>query len=174
MNENNWLAFFVLPFHSFLEFGAGSNDASFQIFVKLERPALEIRIAELRVNVTIAREKFIRELNETVVSDNFDPVIFISNLEKNLALYEEEAQKAVEGGLNLLKNEKKEDFPSKAEKWNLAQAIFFASTVCTTIGSYHNDLFPSRLVGFLLMSKTKLFQATETLYLRRSRVDFFV
>jgi hypothetical protein len=61
-------------------------------------------------------------------------------LSDQLSIYEEEAQKAVEGNLMLTNTTSKElngtdhAFPIQSEKWTLMQAIFFASTICTTIG----------------------------------------
>lgn len=43
------------------------------------------------------------------------------------------AQNAVQGGLLLSANE---SFPVAVEKWNIFQAVFFSSTVLTTIGKY--------------------------------------
>lgn len=103
------------------------------MFVKLEKPALEQSEAELRTQITIAREQFLNiTLQAFKLSDenrNF--------LSKELELYEEAAQQAVEGNLALIhSNDDDDPFPSKAEKWTLMQAIFFASTVCTTIGKF--------------------------------------
>jgi hypothetical protein len=150
MNENNWFAFFLLLFSRLcLKSGAISDKISFQIFVKLERPSLEARTAELRANAILARDNFIQNLTETVVSRDFDAENFVIKLEEQLVLYEVAAQNAVEGGLDLLKDPINGDFPSKKDKWTMPQAIFFASTVCTTIGSYQNNFF--HLVKFNLL-----------------------
>lgn len=64
-------------------------------------------------------------------------------LSRNLDIYEEAAQKAVQGNLDLISNFENpeiESFPSSVEKWTLMQAIFFASTVCTTIGTQNNKI----------------------------------
>ena len=42
-------------------------------------------------------------------------------------------QEAAEGGLLI---EADEDFPPQNDKWSMMQAVFFASTVLTTIGWY--------------------------------------
>jgi hypothetical protein len=67
---------------------------------------------------------------------SFNRSFLIGQLEE----YEKAAQAAVEGNLDLLITEGDDEsvqiFPSKAEKWTLMQAIFFASTVCTTIGKH--------------------------------------
>lgn len=97
--------------------------------MQLERPALEKSERHLRDNIIKARDEFIsniinsHDLNETYLSSQ-------------LELYEKAAQDAVEGNLDLInaKDTELEPFPSKGEKWTIPQAIFFASTVCTTIG----------------------------------------
>lgn len=106
-----------------------------QVFVKLEKPALEKSEGELRTQITNARERFLNiTLEAFKLSDenrNF--------LSKELEQYEGAAQQAVEGNLMLMHlSDEDIPFPSKTEKWTLLQAIFFASTVCTTIGKFSN------------------------------------
>lgn len=101
--------------------------------MRLEKPALEDREAYLRTQITTAREKFlnitIQAFQLTDEKRNF--------LSKELEQYEVAAQEAVEGNLMLIhSNDEDDPYPSKAEKWTLMQAIFFASTVCTTIGKF--------------------------------------
>lgn len=111
-----------------------------QVFVKLERPALMARENLLRENTKVSRDNFLMTLNETVTSDEFDKDTFMKELEKQLVIYEAAAQEAVQGNLELKQNSMKGgtvfDFPPNDIKWNLEQAVFFASTVCTTIGRY--------------------------------------
>jgi potassium channel subfamily K protein len=51
-------------------------------------------------------------------------------------MYEKVAEEAVQGGLTL---SAKYNFPVETEKWSIMQAIFFASTVLTTIGEYRRE-----------------------------------
>lgn len=46
------------------------------------------------------------------------------------------AQRAVQGGLVLSAEQK---FPMMVEKWSTLQAVFFSSTVLTTIGECNNN-----------------------------------
>lgn len=50
-----------------------------------------------------------------------------------LAKYEVAAQHAVQGGLLLSSDS---NFPVITEKWSILQAVFFSSTVLTTIGKF--------------------------------------
>lgn len=96
----------------------------------------------LRENIRNAREIFIANVigQAAPIEESF--------LEEQLAVYEVAAQKAVEGNLNLIiGNDTVESFPSKAEKWTIPQAIFFASTVCTTIG--YGNIVPNTFEGRL-------------------------
>lgn len=61
---------------------------------------------------------------------------------KQLVIYEQAAQDAVAGNLLL-----EEPFLPKSEKWTIMQAIFFASTVCTTIG--YGNIVPETFEGRL-------------------------
>lgn len=104
------------------------------MFVQLERPALEKSTQELRENITLARISFI----EDVINAHKENYLDVAFLKEQLEHYESAAQDAVEGNLQLSNADSNdtlvEKFPSKAEKWTLIQAMFFASTVCTTIG----------------------------------------
>lgn len=105
------------------------------MFVKLERPTLEQSTLELRGNITRARMSFI----EDVILAHKENYLDVGFLKEQLEYYEQAAQDAVEGNLQLSNadsNDTAEQFPSKAEKWTLIQAMFFASTVCTTIGEF--------------------------------------
>lgn len=66
-------------------------------------------------------------------------------LSEQLDSYEKAAQDAVEGNLMLTdvnaNDTLQKQFPSKGDKWTIMQAIFFASTVCTTIGEIENSFW---------------------------------
>ena len=113
----------------------------FQVFVKLERPALEEREAKLRNEMILAREDFIESISKYSESQNK------SFLMEQLKMYEEKAQEAVEGNLMLTIADGIDPFPAQTEKWTILQAIFFASTVCTTIG--YGNIVPETFEGRL-------------------------
>ncbi|XP_055683012.1 potassium channel subfamily K member 15 [Lutzomyia longipalpis] len=96
------------------------------VFRELELPAERARVVELR---DIVREKRLNFL--TAIANNTD----VRNLERlismELAKYEISVQEAVEGGLVISIDD---DFPADEEKWSVMQAVFFSSTVLTTIG----------------------------------------
>ncbi|XP_059617700.1 TWiK family of potassium channels protein 7 [Phlebotomus argentipes] len=96
------------------------------VFRELELPAERARVVELR---DIVREKRLHFL--TTVANNTD----VRNLERlisvELAKYEVSVQEAVQGGLVISVDD---DFPADEEKWSVMQAVFFSSTVLTTIG----------------------------------------
>ncbi|CRK90411.1 CLUMA_CG004127, isoform A [Clunio marinus] len=117
------------------------------VFVTLERPALEANEAELRASITIAREKFIEVILDAHTEDYLD----IQYLTEQLEEYEQTAQDAVEGNLQLVfeksNDTEVEKFPAKGEKWSIMQAVFFAATVCTTIG--YGNIVPATFEGRL-------------------------
>uniref|UniRef100_T1GAC1 Uncharacterized protein n=1 Tax=Megaselia scalaris TaxID=36166 RepID=T1GAC1_MEGSC len=97
---------------------------SLQIFRQLERPAEEQRIASLRQIVRTQRQEFISVILNT--TENLDAIL-LDQLEK----YEMSVQEAAEGGLLILAVK---DYPQLYDKWSMMQAVFFSSTVLTTIG----------------------------------------
>lgn len=102
--------------------------------MQLEKPALELATQQLQIDTKEAREDFISK----IVSADFIDEDF---LKEQLKIYERAAQNAVEGNLEL------EEFAPKNDKWNLMEAIFFASTVCTTIG--YGNIVPVTFEGRL-------------------------
>ncbi|XP_055709623.1 TWiK family of potassium channels protein 7 isoform X2 [Phlebotomus papatasi] len=96
------------------------------VFRELELPAERARVVELRDIVREKRHNFL-----TAVTNNTD----VRNLERlvsmELAKYEISVQEAVQGGLVISVDD---DFPADEEKWSVMQAVFFSSTVLTTIG----------------------------------------
>lgn len=90
---------------------------------------------ELRDNVTFARAKFITD----IIDAHERHELTEEYLSQQLEFYEMEANLAVDGNLELVNTSNSYNstfgaFPTKIEKWTLMQAMFFASTVCTTIG----------------------------------------
>jgi hypothetical protein len=105
--------------------------------VRLEHPALKEREAELRENVSLRREIFI----EDIIYAHDHNYLDLEYLSSQLEHYEEAAQMAVEGNLALVNTSLSISdgaFPPQAQKWDLMEAIFFAATICTTIGESYN------------------------------------
>lgn len=111
----------------------------FQIFRHLELPSEIYRIQDMRSTVRRERLNFI-----STIVNNTQPV---ANLEKllsvQLAEYEKAVQDAAQSGLLL---DAQQEFPAaSAEKWSVVQAIFFCSTVITSIG--YGNLAPVTFKG---------------------------
>ncbi|XP_017085077.1 TWiK family of potassium channels protein 7 isoform X2 [Drosophila eugracilis] len=96
------------------------------IFRHLERPAEVERLSHLKDVVKTHRERFMHTiLNNTEVHNLNELLAF------ELAKYEAAVQLAAEGGLLIVADK---DFPEPYERWSILQAVFFSSTVLTTIG----------------------------------------
>ncbi|XP_030381467.1 TWiK family of potassium channels protein 9 [Scaptodrosophila lebanonensis] len=96
------------------------------IFRHLERPAEVARLSQLKDVVKTHRERFMGAiLNNTEVNNLNELLSF------ELAKYELAVQQAAEGGLLIVADK---DFPEPYERWSILQAVFFSSTVLTTIG----------------------------------------
>jgi potassium channel subfamily K, invertebrate len=84
------------------------------------------RIDELRDTIRAHRKFFVG-----LIVNNTD----VSNLERlvsvELSRYETVVQSAAQGGLEI---EADKDYPTSVDKWSILQAVFFSSTVLTTIG----------------------------------------
>ena len=104
----------------------------FKVFVQLEHPALKLNEETLRLNISLQRKTFIDDVMDAQKNKMLDAEFFSVLLQH----YEMIAQAAVEGNLQLTNTDKNltEAFPVQSEKWTILQAIFFASTICTTIG----------------------------------------
>ncbi|KAH8375751.1 hypothetical protein KR200_002026 [Drosophila serrata] len=96
------------------------------IFRHLERPAEVERLSHLKDVVKTNRERFMDSvLNNSEVHNLRELLSF------ELAKYEVAVQQAAEGGLLIVVDK---DFPEPYERWSILQAVFFSSTVLTTIG----------------------------------------
>lgn len=92
----------------------------FQIFRRFEYPAEISRLTYL--NTTLVRGR--RDLLETIIdAPNF------TNIEVKLEEYEEILHDAFSAGLPVVGQ-------PAVEKWTILKAVFFSSTVLTTIGEY--------------------------------------
>ena len=107
---------------------------------------------ELRLSVLKERRVLIHSIvNYTIVNSKHYHDDHIGNLtsfvSRKLGDYEEVAQEAVRGGVSLpLDPHISTPLPAR---WNFLQAVFFASTVLTTIGTYRVIvLFHQHLLSF--------------------------
>ncbi|XP_063234593.1 TWiK family of potassium channels protein 7 [Bacillus rossius redtenbacheri] len=97
------------------------------IFRELERPAEVARLAALRGNVARQRHRMIASVvNNTDVS-NLATLVSVE-----LATYERALQEAVRGGVSV--PVEAGQAAAAGARWSFVQAVFFASTVLTTIG----------------------------------------
>ncbi|XP_050746561.1 potassium channel subfamily K member 16 isoform X2 [Drosophila biarmipes] len=95
------------------------------IFRHLERPAEVERLSHLKEVVKTHREKFMHTILNNTEVRNLDELLAFE-----LAKYEAAVQQAAEGGLLIVADK---DFPEPYERWSILQAVFFSSTVLTTI-----------------------------------------
>ncbi|XP_021703985.1 TWiK family of potassium channels protein 7 [Aedes aegypti] len=107
------------------------------IFRELELPAEVARIKNLRESLVEQREHFIYSIVNNTDVRNLD-TLFSLELEK----YEKVVQDAAQGGISI---DVDNNFPVESEKWSILQAVFFASTVLTTIG--YGNIVPVTLWG---------------------------
>jgi hypothetical protein len=110
-----------------------------QVFNELESPAEVSLLKELQTSVLKERRFLIHTIvNHTIVNSEYDHSDQFRNLTSfvshKLGEYEEVVQEAVRGGVSLPLNPQN-PAPMPA-RWNFLQAVFFASTVLTTIGKY--------------------------------------
>lgn len=95
------------------------------------------RIKNLRESLVEQREHFIYSIVNNTDVRNLD-TLFSLELEK----YEKVVQDAAQGGISI---DVDNNFPVESEKWSILQAVFFASTVLTTIG--YGNIVPVTLWG---------------------------
>jgi hypothetical protein len=125
-----------------------------QVFNELESPAEVSLLNELRLSVLKERRVFIHSIvNHTVMNsrhyhdDQFGNLtLFVS---RKLGDYEEVVQEAVRGGVSL-PPDPHISTPLPA-RWNFLQAVFFASTVLTTIGTYIGPLLYLTTIVYLFL-----------------------
>lgn len=122
------------------------------------------------MDVSIQRKTFIDDIIHAHENDELDA----EYLSEQLQYYEEVAEKAVGGNLQLNVTE---NFPVQSEKWTILQAIFFASTICTTIGKkIYFRFYIYRIFYEFLRIFCKIlifFKVMATLLQRLLKVDFF-
>uniref|UniRef100_A0A182JKC3 Potassium channel domain-containing protein n=1 Tax=Anopheles atroparvus TaxID=41427 RepID=A0A182JKC3_ANOAO len=106
-------------------------------FREFEKPAEVARTQGLRKQLIEQRQQFIHSIINNTDVDNLDLL-----LERKLEEYEQAIQDAAQGGIEI---DASHNFPVSVEKWSLLQAVFFASTVITTIG--YGNIVPVTLGG---------------------------
>ena len=108
--------------------------SQFQIFQVLEHPLEEETLENCKREVLIERDQFVR----FIFNDSWNSVLHRDNIDRKLLQYEQTVARAANEGINLVT--KTEEY-----KWTYIQAVFFASTILTTIGKY--AFIPSRYFG---------------------------
>lgn len=89
---------------------------------------------------TVRRER--QSFLQTLVNNTGAPATSHKVLSVQLAEYEKSIQEAARSGLLLDSNN---EFPVETDKWSIVQAIFFCSTVITSIG--YGSLVPVTFNG---------------------------
>ncbi|XP_055371567.1 TWiK family of potassium channels protein 7, partial [Condylostylus longicornis] len=107
------------------------------IFRELERPAEIQRLQRLKEEVKTHRQAFVWAILNNTDMSNLDYLVSFE-----LGKYEKAVQEAAEGGILIAADK---DFPHKFEKWSIMQAVFFSSTVLTTIG--YGNIVPVTTYG---------------------------
>lgn len=95
------------------------------------------RLREMRKIVREERDTFLSNIVNNTDVRNLETLLSLE-----LAKYESAVQSAAQSGLLL---NAIEDFPPKTDKWSIVQAVFFSSTVITTIG--YGNLVPVTFGG---------------------------
>ncbi|KAJ4450128.1 hypothetical protein ANN_01535 [Periplaneta americana] len=106
-----------------------------QVFNELESPPEVARLQELQTSVLKERHHLIHMIVNSSIISNLESERmrnFSSFVSHKLGDYEEIVQEAVRGGVSLPLDP--HNPPPLPARWNLLQAVFFASTVLTTIG----------------------------------------
>jgi hypothetical protein len=104
----------------------------FQIFRELELPAEHQKTGDLRDQIRVQREKFVNSITNNTDVRNLERLVSVE-----LAAYEQIVAEAAQGNLLI---EPENDYPIASEKWSRIQAVFFASTVLTTIGDLEETM----------------------------------
>ncbi|XP_047989564.1 TWiK family of potassium channels protein 9 [Leguminivora glycinivorella] len=106
------------------------------VFQALEHPAEVAKLETHRIWVEQARDELIQFVT--------DPGRNWTDISLQLAVYERVLESAASNGLKI---DKEKNFPPAEEKWSILQAVFFSSTVLTTIG--YGNIVPVTFWGRL-------------------------
>lgn len=114
----------------------------------------------LRNSVRTGREEFIKSIIENKDIRNLEEYISVE-----LKKYEKAVGEAATGGIDV----DHDDFPVEEMKWTINQAVFFSSTVLTTIGKKLIILIKLYIVHLylvsLLLSISKVYKLSLTILL---------
>ncbi|CAH0397523.1 unnamed protein product [Chilo suppressalis] len=113
------------------------------VFRALEYPAELAKQSFHRERLQTERWNLIQFVAQRNGNITLDPIIE-KQLSDHLALYERVLEEASSCGLAL---EVERNFPAAEEKWSILQAVFFSSTVLTTIG--YGNIVPETFWGRL-------------------------
>lgn len=113
---------------------------SSKVFRELEYPSEIARLTEAGLLVKTSRQNFLDQV--LLIHNDSDPN-FISIFENELRKYESSVQEAAQKGVLVPISEGAT--PESLARWNHLQAIFFASTVLTTIG--YGNIAPMTTAG---------------------------
>ncbi|KAL4714416.1 hypothetical protein ACJJTC_017711 [Scirpophaga incertulas] len=101
-----------------------------------------------RICSNVADSPYFREKSDYNLKSSHANITIVASIEKllsdHLALYEKVLEEASSSGLLL---EVDKNFPAAEEKWSILQAVFFSSTVLTTIG--YGNIVPETFWGRL-------------------------
>ncbi|KDR14501.1 hypothetical protein L798_10198, partial [Zootermopsis nevadensis] len=119
-----------------------------QVFNELESPAEVSLLKDLQISVLKERQFLIHTiLNHTILNSEYDHSDRLRNLTSlvshKLSDYEKVVQEAVRGGVSLPQDPNNP--APQPTRWNFLQAVFFASTVLTTIG--YGNIVPATFSG---------------------------
>ena len=104
-------------------FGAKIQIDFFQIFQALEHPVEEEKLVELQNLVIMERENFVR----FIFNGSWNSVVHRENIDLKLLDYEQTVAVAATEGIDM-------ETKDIIYKWTYIQAVFFTSTILTTIG----------------------------------------
>ena len=98
-----------------------------QIFQALEHPLEKEKLLELQDLVIMERENFVR----FIFNGSWNSVVHRENIDMELLEYEKTVAVAATSGIDMKTKDPE-------YKWSYIQAVFFTSTILTTIGKlYH-------------------------------------
>ena len=94
-----------------------------QIFQALEHPVEEEKLLDLQELVILERENFVR----FIFNGSWNSVVHRNNIDTKLLNYEQTVAVAATSGIDM-------ETKDVIYKWSYIQAVFFTSTILTTIG----------------------------------------
>ena len=96
---------------------------SLQIFQVLEHPTEKEKLLELQDQVIFERDNFVK----FIFNGSWNSVVHRENIDTKLLNYEQTVADAATSGINM-------ETKTPIYQWSYIQAVFFTSTILTTIG----------------------------------------